>query len=345
MSRLGEALLDLDDPPVGTLCVFNANPAATNPDQHRVRSGLAREDLFTVVLEQRHTDTTAYADIVLPATMQPEHTDLHYAYGHLYVTWNEPAVEPPGEALPNTEVFRRLAGALGLDDPRLHEPDVETARRLLDTPSFRRAGITVEELRRRGWARLPGSPPKTASFADGGFPTASGKVELWSEALAEAGHDPLVGYTPPHEAADERLRREYGLVLLAPAGRFFLNSTFASLPWHRRRMGPPTVYLHPDDAARRGVEEGDQIRVHNARGEFRAVAAVTDAARPGVAFTFKSYWPSLSPGGTNANSTTPERDADLGGAPTFHDNRVEVERIEPALASQTPRAAARVPAR
>ena len=130
MSRLGEALTELDDPPVAAIVVFDANPAASNPDHTRVHAGLAREDLFTVVLEQRMTDTALFADIVLPATMQPEHLDLHDSYGHHYVTLNLPAVEPPGECLPNSEIFRRLARALGLDHPRLRESDeADRARR------------------------------------------------------------------------------------------------------------------------------------------------------------------------------------------------------------------------
>jgi len=325
MSRLAEALTELDDPPITALAVFNANPAATVPDGNRARAGFARDDLFTVVLEQRMTDTARYADVLLPATMQPEHTDLHYAYGHLYLSWNEPAVEPPGEALPNSEVFRRLARVLGLDDPRLQQSDVEVAAAVLDTPTLREAGITVETLREQGYVRLPGLPRGTARYAEGGFPTPSGKVQLLSERLAERGVDPLVGYVPPREGGDAALAERYPLVLIAPAGRFFVNSTFASIPWHLRKMGPPQLHLHPTDATARGIASGDRVRVWNDRGEFELEALVDDAARPGVAFTFKSYWPGLSPGGSNVNSTTPVRDTDLGGGPTFHDNRVEVE--------------------
>jgi anaerobic selenocysteine-containing dehydrogenase len=332
MSRLAEALLDLDDPPVRALVVFDANPAATVPDQHRVRAGLLRDDLFTVVLEQRLTDTTAYADVVLPATMQLEHADLHTTYGHLYVAWNEPALEPPGEALPNTEIFRRLARALGLTEPALYDSDLELARQLLDTDGFRAAGVTLGRLREAGFLRAAHFPAGVAPYADGGFPTPDGRVRLGG-----------IDYVAPHEASDEALAARYPLVLIAPAGRFFLNSTFASLPWHRRRMGPPRVYLHPEDAAARGIEEGDDVRVHNGRGEFRAAAVVTDAARPGVAFTYKCYWPGRSEGGTNVNATTPERDADLGGGPTFHDNRVEVVGVRTAARAAAREAAETLP--
>ncbi|MBM3679236.1 MAG: nitrate reductase, partial [Actinobacteria bacterium] len=337
MSRLGEALTTISDPPVETMVVFNANPAASNPNGLRVREGLARDDLFTVVLEQRLTDTTDFADIVLPVTMQPEHHDIYGAYGHLYLQWNEPAVEPPGECLTNNEVFRRLATALGLEHPRLHDADEEIAGQLLDTEACRARGITLETLRERGWLHAAGFAKGTAPFADGGFPTASGKVLLRNERLAAQGLDPLVGFVPPHEVLDASLGERFPLVLVSPAARFFLNSTFASLPWHRRKTGPVTVHLHPDDASARQIEGGDPIRVFNDRGAFEGIVAVTDATRPGVAFTYKSHWPKLV-GGANANATTPERDADLAGAPTFHDNRVEVELVRRAEshASETP---------
>ena len=324
MARLGEALTEIDDPPVTAMVVFNANPATSNPNANRVRRGLAREDLFTVVLEQRLTDTADFADVVLPVTMQPEHYDLYGAYGHNYLQWNEPALDPPGECLPNTEVFRRLARAMGLTEPRLYESDIELGRQLLDTDAARARGIDLERLRARGWLRAAGFARGTAPFAAGGFPTASGKVELYSERLAREGKDPLIGFVPPHEVLDTARAAHYPLVLMAPAGRFFLNSTFASLAWHRGKMGRIQIHLHPEDAAARGLGDGDGLRVFNDRGSFIGQAVVNDAARPGVAFMYKNHWPKLVEGGANANATTPDRDADLAGAPTFHDNRVEI---------------------
>jgi anaerobic selenocysteine-containing dehydrogenase len=167
--------------------------------------------------------------------------------------------------------------------------------------------------------------PGVARFAEGGFPTASGRLRLLAPELAQKGADPLVGYVPPHELEDAELARRYPLALLSPASRHVLNSTFASLPWHRGRLGPPQVHLHPLDAGERGIESGAQVRVHNDRGSFRAEAVVDDGARPGVAFTFKQQWPKLLGPGRHVNATIPERDADLGGSPTFHDNRVQVE--------------------
>jgi anaerobic selenocysteine-containing dehydrogenase len=325
MSRLGEALLDLDDPPVRALVVYNANPAASNPDQRRVHEGLLREDLFTVVLEQRPTDTTDFADVLLPATMQPEHLDLHTTYGHQYLALNQPALEPPGECLPNSEIFRRLAARLGLDHPALRDSDEEIVRQLLDLDEARRQGATLDALTAEGFVRI-GPPRGVAPYADGGFPTPTGRLQLRDERLAAVGADPLVGYVPPHEVADEQLASRFPLVLLSPASRFFLNSTFAGSGWHRGKTGPPVVYLHPDDAAARGLGDGDRARVFNDRGAFEAQVTLSDATRPGVAFTRKQHWVRHSAGGMNVNATTPERDADLGGAPTFHDNRVEVAR-------------------
>jgi anaerobic selenocysteine-containing dehydrogenase len=325
MSRLGEALSDFDDPPVAVLVAMNANPAAAVPDQRRLRAGLAREDLFTVVLEHRLTDTADFADVVLPATMQPEHVDVMTGYGHHYVMWNEPAVRAAGECLPNTEIFRRLAAALGLDHPRLADSDVELARQVLAP-----AGIDVEELRERGWMRASTIERGVAPFAQGGFPTPSGKVELVSATLAAEGADPLVGYVPPVEALDAELERRFPLVLIAPASPFFTNSTFAGTAWNLGRMGPPRLHLHPADALAHGLETGDGVRVHNDRGAFLAAVAVDDATRPGVAFTYKTYWPKRSPGRTNVNATTAERDTDRGEGPTFHDSRVALERAATA---------------
>ncbi|GIF74677.1 molybdopterin-containing oxidoreductase family protein [Asanoa siamensis] len=313
MSRLAAVLTGEADPPVSSLVVFDSNPAATAPDQTRLRQGLLRADLFTVVLEQRWTDTCDYADVVLPATMQPEHLDLSASYGHHYTSLNLPATTPPGEALPNTEIFRRMAAALGLDHPRLRDSDEEIARQHL-------AGgpVTFEELAERGYARTTGVPVGSAPFAKGGFPTPTGRARLHDPALAAQGVDPLVGYTPPAE------KDGAGLVLISAAGRFFLNSTFASLPWHEKKMGAPRIHLHPLDAGARGLADGTPVSVHNEHGAFDAAVAIDDAARPGVAFTFKAYWARRSPGGNTVNAVTAVRDTDLGGAPTFHDTRVEL---------------------
>jgi anaerobic selenocysteine-containing dehydrogenase len=321
MTRLGDNLAAAD-PPVGALVIYGANPLASNPDTAKVRRGLAREDLFTVVIEQVPTDTVDYADIVLPSTMQTEHTDVHDGYGHLYLAWNEPAVAPPGECLPHTEIFRRLARAMGLEEPALYDDDLTLARTLVESGHRTLEGVTVERLRREGWVRL-GHPHPLVPFASG-FPTPSGKLELYSERAAAAGHDPVPGYTPPRAAAAPGEDR---LALIAAASHWFLNSMFANAPEQLRRAGAPAVALHPDDAAARGLTGGERVRVGNERGSFEAVLTIGAAARRGVAATTKGHWPKLLAGGTNVNAITEERDADLGGGAVYHDCSVWVRAL------------------
>jgi anaerobic selenocysteine-containing dehydrogenase len=314
MTRLGEGLLEVDDPPVKALFVIAANPVASNPAQGKVRRGLAREDLFTVVLEHFRTDTTDYADIVLPATMQTEHLDVIAGYGHLYLVWNEPAVVPPGECLSTSETFRRLARRMGLTEPSLYDSDEDLVRQLLDTDHPWLEGVTVEALREQGFVRLNVDRP-FLPFAKG-FPTSSGRLEFSSRRATRLGFDPLPGFTPHADTGE-------GLVLISAASHHFLNSTFGNNPELRRRAGGPVIVLHPDDAAARGVADGDAVRVHNARGSFAARAEVSDRVRPGVAATTKGHWAKLT-GGDTVNATTDERDADMAHGAVFHDNRVEV---------------------
>ena len=327
MTRLGEGLLELGDPPVKALFVYGSNPLASVPHQSKIRRGLERPDLFTVVSEHFRTDTVEYADIVLPATMQLEHADLQIAYGHLYISWNEPAVAPPGECLPSTEMFRRLARRLGLDIPCLYDSDDELARQVLGSghPSLR--GITLERLKERGWMRLDYPEPFTPFAA--GFPTPSGRLEFRSERMGTAGLDPLAGYTPPYEAAqrDTPLAARYPLALIAGADHYFLNSLFANVADQLRRSGPPLLRIHPADAAPRGLETGHEARVFNDRGAFVARIELTDRVRRGVVASTKGRWPRFMKGGATVNATVDERDSDMGGGAVFHDNRVEIERL------------------
>ena len=333
MTRLGEGLLELSDPPVKALVVYGSNPAASAPDQNRVRRGLAREDLFTVVIDHFQTDTADFADIVLPATMQTEHADLHTSYGHAYLAWNAPAVAPPGECLPNSEIFRRIARAMGVSEPSVYASDEEMARAVLDVDELRRAGITLESLAERGWARL-GQPQPWAPLAKG-FPSPSGRLEFYSERAAAAGLDPLPAYVPPYEAVarDEGTARRYPLALIAPAGPHFLNSEFSNVPSLRRKAGPQRVVLHPDDAAARGLADGEVARVFNERGEYLATVEVSERVPVGIVGGAKGHWPKLNPGATSIAATVMEKDSDMGRGAVYHDNRVEVER-----ASITPEA-------
>jgi anaerobic selenocysteine-containing dehydrogenase len=326
MTRLGEGLLEVDHPPVKALFIYASNPAASVPDQAKVRRGLAREDLFTVVVEHLLTDTARFADILLPATMQLEHADLLIAYGHMYLSWNEPAVTAPGECLSTTEIFRRLARRMGLDQPRLYDTDDDIARQTLDSGHPSLGGITLDDLKTRGWIRL-NYPDPFAPFANG-FPTPSGRLEFVSERMAKAGLDPVAGYTPPFETVQTgtALAREYPLALVTPADHYFLNSIFGNVPRQQKRSGPPTVWIHPRDAQGRRIRNGDQARVFNARGSFLAQAEVTERVRQGVVASPKGRWPRDAEDGATVNATVAERDSDMGGGAVFHDNRVEVER-------------------
>jgi anaerobic selenocysteine-containing dehydrogenase len=326
MTRLGEGLLEIDDPPVQALLVYASNPMASVPHQTKVRRGLAREDLFTVVVEHFMTDTARYADIVLPATMQTEHRDLLIAYGHLYLNWNEPAVPPLGECLPTTEIFRRLARKMRLEAAPLYDSDETMARQVLDSGHPSLAGVTLEELKARGWMRLE-YPDPFVPFATS-FPTPSGKLEFVSERMAQVGLDPVAGYTPAHETSqrDTTLARAYPLALVTPANHYFLNSIFANVPRQQRRAGVATLVIHPDDAAPRGIVTGDEVSVANSRGSFLALADVSDRVRPGVVASTKGRWPAYAKGGATINATVDERDSDMGGGAVFHDNRVQVDK-------------------
>ena len=324
MNSLGEALAgELTGPPVRALYVYNCNPAAVAPDGRKVIEGLLRDDLFTVVHEQFPTDTVDYADIVLPATTQLEHKDVHGSYGHLFVMLNPKTIEPPGECRSNNDVFRALADAMGFE-PELFPDDDALIREALDGgPTMR--GITLERLEAEGSIRLA-LPEKFAPFADGRFPTGSGKCELYSERMKAAGLDPLPTYVPPREDPQTRpdLAEVYPLQLLSPPRPQFLNSTFANSAKHRAGAGDPTVEMAREDAEARGLVDGQWAEVYNGRGRFLARVSLSEAVKSGVAVATGIYWNKLSPGGTNVNSTTSAALTDMGGGATFFDNLVEV---------------------
>ena len=329
MTRLGEGLLEATDPPVMALFVYGANPVASSPNQEKIRRGIAREDLFTVVVDHFLTDTADYADIVLPATMQTEHFDLHDGYGHLYIAWNEQAVAPPGECLSTTETFRRLSSKMNLTEPCLFDADLNLAEQLLDTDHASLDGITLDGLRQKGWARL-NYPQAFVPFAQG-FPTQSGRLEFFSERAQKAGHDPIPGFTPPAEVMNAELARTYPFALVSGASHYILNSIFANNSDLGRQVGPPRVQIHPDDARARSIETGQSILVFNSRGGFTAEANISEMVRPGVLGTTKGLWLKMLDG-PNLNATVDERDADLGGGSVFGDNRVDIEVLQPERA-------------
>ncbi|MBX7187523.1 MAG: molybdopterin-dependent oxidoreductase, partial [Vicinamibacteria bacterium] len=328
MSSLGEALDPSLKPPVRALYVYNSNPAAVAPDQNDVRRGLAREDLFVAVHELFRTDTVDWADIVLPATTVLEHTDILKSYGHLHLAINRPAIKPLGECRSNTEVFRELSRHMGLTDPRLFENDEALMEQAFDWSHPRLAGISIERLNRETSVRL-NVPAEWAPFAEGGFPTASGKCEFYSEAEKAAGRDPLPHYVPPREGpvSNPALAKTYPLAFISPPAHHFLNSTFSAQPvFVRREGGEPALTIHPDDAAARGITEGQLVRTFNGRGEFLAKARVSDDARKGVVVGLSVWWAKLCPGGRNANAVTGQALTDLGGGATFYDVLVDVAR-------------------
>ncbi|WP_323121570.1 molybdopterin-containing oxidoreductase family protein [Burkholderia alba] len=329
MNAIGDALLHPGDalfgPKVEAIIVYNSNPVAVAPDSEKVAAGFARQDLFTIVLEHFKTDTADYADILLPATSQLEHLDVHKSYGHTHVMANLPAIAPIGEARPNTEIFRGFARSMGFDHPAFSEDDETLARAALrwDDPSLQSDWATLKQ---SGWLKLKLAD---APFAEGGFRTPSGKCEFYSARLAEMDLDPVPDYLPPYESADGApdLAARYPLAMISPPARNFLNSTFVNVSSLRATEGEPHLDIHPEDAARRGIIEGDIVKIFNDRGVLRAKARVTDRAREGLVVGLSIWWKKLAPDGCNANQVTSQALTDLGRAATFYDCLVEVERI------------------
>lgn len=335
MVQLAEALQgDLPGPPVKLLFVYNANPATVCPDQNRVRSGLQRDDLFTVVHDQFLTDTCRYADVVLPATTQLEHFDVHHSYGHLYFQVNDPVIAPLCEAKPNTEVFRLLAQELGLERDLFAVTDDALAAEFLAAHQTRNGrphplhGITLERLRREGPLRI-NLPEDYAPFATGHFPTSSGRCEIFSPALAAQGLDPLPTYTPPAEDPQTRpdLAKRFPLQMVTPPRPSFLNSTFVNVDSLRANEREPAVEIHPIDAAPRGITEGDWVVVANDRGRFQARAKVGETVKPGVVASLGLWWSEHTPDGANVNATTSTVLTDFGAGATFFDNLVQVSKV------------------
>ena len=318
MSTIGDDLLRPSSVDFGSrieaLIVYNSNPVAVAPQSSRVVQGFAREDLFTVVLEHFLTDTADHADYVLPATTQLEHWDIHLAYGHTDVLLNQPAIAPLGQSLPNTEIFRRLARAMGFTEDCFGEDDETLCRTAYGD------AVDWQRLLAQGFVPLP---VPDAPFAEGGFPTPSGRCEFFSARLAQQGLDGLPDWLPNHEAPGSDAR--YPLAMISPPARNFLNSTFVNVTSLRDIEGRPLLEIHPQDAAARGIASGAMVRVFNDRGEYHCEAEVTERARPGVVNGLGIWWRKLGPRGTNVNELTSQKLTDLGRAPVFYDCLVQVE--------------------
>jgi anaerobic selenocysteine-containing dehydrogenase len=354
MNRLGAALTgEVQEPPIQALYVFNANPVASTPNAGLIVRGLQREDLFTVVHELFMTDTARYADIVLPATSQLEHVDLHKAYGQLTLQYNAPAIAPPGACQSNWDVMRRLAAGMGYHDAWLQQDADEMIAEVLATThqqgvprwnTYRQStsileGITLERLKDEGALPL-NIPSDFVPFATGDadnpvvFPTASGKVLLRCDLLAQEGLDPLPMYVPPAEFAAIQpagdVSEHANLYLISGASHHFVSSSLASQSGLRAKEGPPFVEINPQDAAARDITHGDQVIVQNGRGTCQLRAIVTADVPPGVAVAPKGQWAQLSPDGHNINWTTSDALGDLAGQSTFHSNLVKIWRKDEA---------------
>ena len=367
MSLLGEALtagsIYAGGPPVKALFVYNSNPAVIAPDQSRVLKGLQREDLFTVVHDQFLTDTADYADLVLPATTFLEHRDVQGAYGHYYVQLSEQAIAPPGECRSNVTLFTQLAARCGFSEPCFRDTEADLIAQAFGAGSPKQPalmrGITAATLQAAGGhqrLRFPSeapvpesssdstldSPPASSSapssarpepfrpFADGIFPTPSGKIEFYSASFAARGLDPLPGFVPPRESrhiAGQTAGARYPLEFLPRKADHYMNSTFANQPGHQR-MEQATLHrleMHADDAAARGIVDGDPVLVANDRGHLTLCAMVSERVSPGVVAA-RLQWNKLSAGKVGLNTLTSQQLTDFGGGPTFYSTLVEVSK-------------------
>jgi anaerobic selenocysteine-containing dehydrogenase len=356
MVELGRVLNHQHDPPVKALFVYNSNPAAVCPNHNEVIRGLQRADLFTVVHEQFLTDTTDYADIVLPATTFFEHKDLQKAYGHYYLQVSQAAIAPLGECRSNVEVFRALAERMGFAEGCFGESVDEMIDLALESDDPWMEGIDRERLEREGQVRLnfpsagnqhrgaaelrsaspgvkPGATQAVAQaflpFAEGNFRTASGKAELYSEALKAQGLDPAAEFTPPVESRHGKRNGGFPLELLARKSDNFLNSTFSNVPSVRRLEEPGLLEMHRADAKARGINDGDKVRVFNQRGEIMLKARVDGAVQPGVV-SARLNWAKLTSGFQSINTLTSEKLTDMGNSATFYSVLVEVETAKPS---------------
>jgi anaerobic selenocysteine-containing dehydrogenase len=349
MVELGAALNTLNDPPVKALFVYGSNPAAVCPNHNEVIRGLKRTDLFTVVHEQFFTDTTDYADIVLPATTFFEHKDLQGAYGHYYVQVSDQAIAPLGDCRSNVEMFRALAGRVGFTDECFGESVDEMIDAALDSTNPWLKGISRERLQRERqvrlnfsgqWsvasgqsgntegARVPDLTRPFLPFADGNFWTPSGKAELYSEAIKAQGLDPVAEFTPPAESRNGAEKSSFPLELLARKADNFLNSSFSNLPSVQEMEETNLLEMHSADARARGIADGETVRVYNRRGEIFLKARVDGAVQAGVV-SARLNWAKLGPGLRNINVLTSEKLSDLGNSATFYSVLVEVESAKP----------------
>ncbi len=301
-------------PKVEALIVYNSNPVAVAPESGKVVRGFEREDLFTVVLEHFQTDTADYADYVLPATTQLEHWDVHSAYGHTDVLLNRPAIQPQGQARPNSQIFRDLAAHMGFTEPCFKDDDETLVRAAFGDK------VNFQELLDQGFTtlQLPEAP-----FAQGGFPSPSGRCEFFSARLVAQGQDGLPNHVPNHEAVGSSAA--FPLAMISPPARNFLNSSFVNVKSLRDIETEPVLEIHADDALARGITSDSLVKVFNQRGEYRVKAKISRRARPGVVNGLGVWWRKFGLDGTNVNQLTSQHLTDMGRGPVFYDCLVQVE--------------------
>ena len=332
--------------PIKSVMFYNANPVSQAPESNKIVEGLSKDDMFVVTAEHFITDTASYSDIILPATMAAEMDDMILSWGHFYLTYNQKAIVPPGETASNAEIFRRLAKLFGFDDPQFQRSDVQMVEDTINWDAPVMQGITMEDFKRDGYAHLNvGTPDTRLPHAKGNFPTPSGKAELKTSAAAggnfvagpfrqcydgfQGGEhvDPVPSYVPCIERPETNpaLAATYPLNIVTPKSHGFLNSCYANEAHKIKGQGEQFVLVNPKDAAHRGIEDGQYIRVFNERGEFYGDARVTDDTLPGVVVATLGYWRSRNRGGGAVNVISSDRFINLGHGPTLSDNLVQVE--------------------
>jgi anaerobic selenocysteine-containing dehydrogenase len=330
MSRLGHALTELDGPEVKGLFVYNSNPAAIAPNQNAVVRGLMRSDLFTVVHEQFYTDTTDYADVVLPATTFLEHKDFQGAYGHYFLQLSEQAIAPLGEARSNVWLFSQLGQRMGFTEACFGDGVDDLIEQALNAPAMQ--GITRQELEAKKSIHLQSATESEEGgllpFAKGIFATPSGKAEFYSSALAAQGLDPMPTFHPPDESRGGADSHTFPLEFLPRKADHYMNSTFANLPGHQKMESPGLVFMHANDAAARQISEAELVEIYNARGKVQLRARI-DGSVPAGVVAASLNWNKLSEGGNNINALTSERLTDLGRGATFYSTLVEVRKLTP----------------
>ncbi len=332
MSELGKALTGLENPPIKAVFVYNSNPAVVAPNYNDVVRGFLRPDLFTVVHEQFFTDTVNYADILLPATTFFEHKDVNRAYGHYYLQVSNQAIDPLGECRSNADMFAALAARMGFTEDCFHQNIDEMIDDALwsgaANPSEWMKGLTRERLEAEGPLRLNLGDGPFLPFAEGHFPTASGKAELYSKNLEARGLDPVADFKIPTESRHSGQAEKLPLEMLSRKADNFLNSTFANIGSIQKMEQPDLVEMAPPDAASRGIRDGDWVRVFNDRGEVRLRARVNGAVQAGVVAT-RLTWAKSSPAGNSINALTSETLTDMGEGPTFYSCLVEIAKELP----------------